>query len=77
MAEDIGAGCGGGRFSPVQFPRKYADAKSYDIESVEERTSSTNYSRYWDKTIITAAQSPGDRFYYEGRCAGRLVTGNL
>ncbi|MBB5329853.1 redoxin family protein [Tunturiibacter gelidoferens] len=50
-----------------QVAQQYADAKSYYIESVEERTSSTNYSHYWDKTIITAAQSSGDRFHYEGR----------
>jgi thiol-disulfide isomerase/thioredoxin/outer membrane lipoprotein-sorting protein len=50
-----------------QVAQQYADAKSYYIESVEERTSSTNYSHHWDKTIVTAAQSPGDRFHYEGR----------
>jgi hypothetical protein len=30
-----------------QVAQQYADAKSYYIESVEERTSSTNYSHYW------------------------------
>lgn len=45
----------------------YADAKSYYIESVEERTSTREYGRYWSKTILTAAQAPGDRSYYEGR----------
>jgi thiol-disulfide isomerase/thioredoxin len=49
-----------------QVAHQYADAKSYYIESVEERTSSTNYSHQWDKTILIAAQSPGDRFHYEG-----------
>jgi thiol-disulfide isomerase/thioredoxin len=47
--------------------KKYADAKSYFIESVEERTSSNEYRHYWSKTILTAAESPGDRFYYKGQ----------
>jgi thiol-disulfide isomerase/thioredoxin len=49
-----------------QVAHQYADAKSYYIESVEERTSNSNYSHYWEKTVITSAQSPGDRFHYEG-----------
>jgi outer membrane lipoprotein-sorting protein len=49
-----------------QVAQQYADAKSYHIELVEERTSSANYSHSWEKTVITAAQSPGDRFHYEG-----------
>ena len=45
---------------------QYADAKSYDIESVEERTSSNDLSHDWQKTILTAALAPGGRFHYEG-----------
>jgi thiol-disulfide isomerase/thioredoxin len=50
-----------------QVAQQYADAKSYYIESVEERTSSTNYSHSWYKAILIAAESPGDSFHYEGR----------
>ena len=50
--------------------QQYADAKSYYIEAVEEQTSSTNYSHSWQKTVITAALSPGDRFHYEGHSSG-------
>jgi thiol-disulfide isomerase/thioredoxin/outer membrane lipoprotein-sorting protein len=53
-----------------QVAQQYADAKSYYIESVEERTSNSNYSHSWQKTVITAAQSPGDRFHYEGHSSG-------
>ena len=45
----------------------YADARSYDIESVEERTSSSEYGHSWNKTVLAAAEAPGDRSYYEGR----------
>ena len=41
-----------------QAAQRYADAKSYYIESVEERTSSTEYSHSWQKTVITAAEAP-------------------
>ena len=46
--------------------QQYAEADSYYIESVEERTSTTEFSHSWEKTITTAAQAPGDRFHYEG-----------
>jgi thiol-disulfide isomerase/thioredoxin len=53
-----------------QVAQQYADAKSYYIEAVEEQTSSTNYSHSWQKTVTTSAQSPGDRFHYEGHSSG-------
>jgi thiol-disulfide isomerase/thioredoxin len=46
--------------------QQYAEADSYYIESVEERTSTTEFSHSWEKTITTAAHAPGDRFHYEG-----------
>jgi hypothetical protein len=46
--------------------RPYADAKSYHIESVEERTTSNDLERNWEKTILSATESPGDRYRYEG-----------
>lgn len=50
-----------------EVAKKYAEAKSYYIESVEERTSKSEYSHDWQKTVLTAAESPGNRLYYEGR----------
>jgi thiol-disulfide isomerase/thioredoxin len=47
--------------------RHYADAKSYHIEWVEERTSSNDFQRNWEKTLLTAAGAPGNRYRYEGR----------
>jgi len=51
----------------TQVAKKYAEAKSYYIESVEEGTTSNEYSYDWQKTVLTAAESSGNRFYYEGR----------
>jgi thiol-disulfide isomerase/thioredoxin len=49
-----------------QAAQRYTDAKSYYIESVEERTSTTEYSHSWQKTLVTAAETPGNRFHFEG-----------
>jgi thiol-disulfide isomerase/thioredoxin len=49
--------------------RRYKEAKSYYIESVEESTSTNEYRRNWEKTILVAAESPENRFHYEGRSA--------
>jgi len=46
---------------------KYADATSYYVELVEERSSTAEYSHGWQKTHLTAAEAPGGRYYYEGR----------
>jgi thiol-disulfide isomerase/thioredoxin len=53
-----------------QVAQRYTDAKSYYLESVEERTSTTEYSRSWQKTLITAAETPGNRFHFEGHSSG-------
>jgi outer membrane lipoprotein-sorting protein len=53
-----------------QAARRYTDVKSYYIESVEERTSSTEYSHSWQKTVITAAETPENRFHFEGHSSG-------
>jgi len=47
--------------------RHYADAKTYYLESVEEHTSSSEYMRDWNKTVLIAAEAPGGRYYFEGR----------
>jgi thiol-disulfide isomerase/thioredoxin/outer membrane lipoprotein-sorting protein len=46
---------------------KYKDAKSYYIESVEERTSINEYRHDWERTVLRAAVSSENRYYYEGR----------
>jgi thiol-disulfide isomerase/thioredoxin len=52
-----------------QVCNKYKNAKSYYIESVEERTMTSKYDHDWRKTILVAAGSPGNHFHYEGRSA--------
>jgi thiol-disulfide isomerase/thioredoxin/outer membrane lipoprotein-sorting protein len=46
--------------------QQYSDAESYYIESVEEYASTSEYSRSWQKTLLAAAEAPGNRFHYEG-----------
>jgi thiol-disulfide isomerase/thioredoxin len=59
----------------TRVTKQYADAKSYYIESVEERTTTSEYGHNWQKTILTAAESPENRFFYEGRSeSGSTVT---
>jgi thiol-disulfide isomerase/thioredoxin/outer membrane lipoprotein-sorting protein len=45
---------------------RYSGADSYNIGSVEERTTHSQYSHGWQKTILVAAAAPGNRYYYEG-----------
>jgi thiol-disulfide isomerase/thioredoxin/outer membrane lipoprotein-sorting protein len=47
--------------------QRYADAKSYHIEAVEERNSSNELERSWQKTLMKAVMMPGGRYRYEGR----------
>lgn len=51
----------------TRVAKQYAEAKSYYVESVEERTTTGEYYYNWQKTVLIAAESPGNRFYYEGR----------
>jgi thiol-disulfide isomerase/thioredoxin len=53
-----------------QVAQRYAEAKSYYIESVQESTESTEYNRSWQKSVLTAAEAPGNRFRYEGHTYG-------
>ena len=50
--------------------QRYAAAKSYHIEAVEEETSSSGLLRDWRKTFLTAIVMPGGRYRYEGRFFG-------
>lgn len=45
----------------------YANAKSYHIEAVEESTSSNEFHRDWQKSLLKAVMMPGGRYRYEGR----------
>ena len=49
-----------------EVAKRYAEAKSYYIQSVEETSSSSEYDRSWQKTAMSAAEAPGGRFHYEG-----------
>ena len=50
-----------------EVSRRYADAKSYHIEAVEERASSDELRHDWQKTLLSATLMPGGRYRYEGR----------
>ena len=50
-----------------EVSQRYADAKSYHIEAVEERTSSNELHRNWQKTLMKAVVMPGGRYRYDGR----------
>jgi thiol-disulfide isomerase/thioredoxin len=52
-----------------QASRRYAEAKSYRIEEVEESNSRSELSRQWHKTLTTAIQDSGSRYHYESRSA--------
>jgi thiol-disulfide isomerase/thioredoxin len=44
----------------------YAETKSYDIESTQEQTSTGELTKNWSKTILIAAEAPGNRSHFEG-----------
>jgi thiol-disulfide isomerase/thioredoxin/outer membrane lipoprotein-sorting protein len=52
-----------------EVSQRYADARSYHIEAVEESTTSNDLSRHWDKRLFTAIVVPGGRYRYEGQSA--------
>jgi hypothetical protein len=43
----------------TELSQRYADAKSYHIEAVEERTSNNELSRSWQKLLLSAVVAPG------------------
>ena len=49
-----------------EVSQRYADAKSYHIEAVEERTSTNELSRSWQKEFMTAIVMADGRYRYEG-----------
>jgi thiol-disulfide isomerase/thioredoxin len=50
--------------------QRFADAKSYHVEAVEEETLSNDLSHSWQKRLLTAIVQPGGRYRYEGRTSG-------
>jgi len=50
-----------------EVSQRYADARSYHIEAVEEQTSSNELSRHWDKTLLTAIVMADGRYRYCAR----------
>jgi thiol-disulfide isomerase/thioredoxin/outer membrane lipoprotein-sorting protein len=49
--------------------QRYANAKSYHIEAVEEGESIADLYRNWQKRLMTAIVTPGGRYRYEGYSA--------
>jgi thiol-disulfide isomerase/thioredoxin/outer membrane lipoprotein-sorting protein len=49
-----------------QAGQQVSDAEAYYISAVEEQTSTNQFSRTWQKTILTAAERPGDLYFFEG-----------
>ena len=45
----------------------YAQATSYHIEAIEERTTMNELDRDWEKILLTAIEAPRGRYRYEAR----------
>ena len=45
----------------------YSDARSYALAANQEMSASGEYDRFWQKTVLAAAEAPGGRYYFEGR----------
>ncbi len=50
-----------------QVSQRYADAKSYHIEMVQERTISGDLAHRWSKGFYSAAEAPGNRYRFSGK----------
>ncbi len=50
-----------------EVTQKYADAKAYHLEAIEEETSTNELRRDWRKTVMSAIEAPDNRYRYEGR----------
>lgn len=67
LAESQSAPPSSGLALLTRVAKKYAEAKTYYIESVEERDQKGDYRHYWSKTVLRTAQSSQERFLYWGR----------
>jgi thiol-disulfide isomerase/thioredoxin len=50
-----------------QISKKYAEARYYHIEAVEETDSKGELFKNWDKAILVASVAPDKRYHYEAR----------
>jgi thiol-disulfide isomerase/thioredoxin len=57
-----------------EVSQRYADAKSYHLEAVEENTTTTELSRHFDKRLLTAIVMPDGRYRYEGNSGSGSAT---
>ncbi|MGO8793963.1 MAG: redoxin family protein [Candidatus Sulfotelmatobacter sp.] len=51
----------------AEISQRYADAKSYHIEAVQERSFSNELQHSWQKMLFAAIVMPGGRYRYAGR----------
>lgn len=47
--------------------QQYADAMSYQIEAIQDRTTSNELHGSWDKELLVAIVAPDGKYRYEGR----------
>src|SRR5579859_4598592 len=47
--------------------QQYADAKSYHIEAIQDRTTSNELHGSWEKELLVAIVAPDGKYRYEGR----------
>jgi thiol-disulfide isomerase/thioredoxin len=57
-----------------EVSQRYADAKSYHLDAVEENTATNELSRHWDKRLLTAIVMPDGRYRYEGNSGSGSAT---
>jgi hypothetical protein len=50
-----------------EITKRYADAKSYHIESIHESRLSSEFSSSWHKETLRAEEVPGNRYRFEGQ----------
>ncbi|HWG40551.1 MAG TPA: TlpA disulfide reductase family protein [Candidatus Acidoferrales bacterium] len=49
-----------------QISKKYAEARYYHVEAVEELETTGELSHNWQKSVLTAIMAPGNRYRFEG-----------
>ncbi len=49
-----------------QISKKYAKARYYHVEAVEELETTGELSHDWQKSVLTAIMAPGNRYRFEG-----------
>ena len=49
-----------------QISKKYAKARYYHVEAVDELETTGQRSHDWQKSVLTAIMAPGNRYRFEG-----------